>query len=198
MFDYTFIRKKNTYVFIGGFHLGLPLAFIYNKNLNGWSQIAQELTHKFLKYGDLFELVADQYESETKFPLGNPIIFRHKRFFEIFNLPKYLSDEEIKIPEDSYKIDNRIWVFPTGIVFIIGCLSVESDNIISLSDFENKIVENHYPELSFLFVQVAQIIFKTIRPELINSAIVCKSDLEKCLSAIKIIKGFEGSELLCS
>jgi hypothetical protein len=194
MFQQDFTKKKNTFVFVGGFHLGLPLAFTQTEESSGWTEIAAELSAEFLKQGDLYELGSDEYESETKFPLGNPIKLRHKRFFEYFDLPRYLRDEGFPLSKGSYETDNRIWVLPTGIVLVIGMISVDSDRLISLTQFEDKIVETHYPELAYLFVQVAQVALRGIRPGLLNSAIACKSDIQKCLSAIGTLKAFETSE----
>jgi hypothetical protein len=194
MFQKDSTLKKNTFVFIGGFHLGLPLAFIHTKTSYGWSQIASELTSAFLKQSNIYELCNDEYELETKFPLGRPIILRHKKFLEFFNFQKYLNDKGIKLREGHSTFDNRIWILPTGIILVIGSVSIDSDKLITLNQFEDKIIEEHYPELAYLFVQVAQILFGIIQPEFINSIVTCKTDIQQCRSAITTLKDFESSE----
>ena len=73
-------------------------------------------------------------------------------------------------------------------------ISIDSDEFISLTQFEDQIVEKHYPELAYLFIHVAEIVFRIIPSHLLNSALACPSDVKKCKRAIEYLKKYENSE----
>ncbi|MBC8457361.1 MAG: hypothetical protein H8D67_05125 [Deltaproteobacteria bacterium] len=184
MFPYEPNAGKHTLIFIAGFHLGIPLALCQTRKSTGWTEISEELSESFSSRSTRFEVISINYEPETKFPLGKPLIIQHLKFFDVFNLPKFLQDAGLSFSSDKYRLDNLIWICPSGIVLVIGKISSDIDGFISLDQFEDKIVEEHYAELTYIYTEVAEVIIGVLPTELLNSSLCCASDVEKCRRGI--------------
>lgn len=179
---------KHTLVFIAGFHLGIPLAICQTPKSIGWAEISKELSESFSNHSTRFDVVSANYEPETKFPLGKPIIIRHLNFFDMFNLPEFLQQEGFSFSTDRYKLDNMIWICPSGAILVMGKISFDINDSINLFQFENNIVENHYAELAYIFTEVAEVIINIFPMELLSSSLCCSSDVEKCKKGIDLRK----------
>jgi len=219
MFPYDPNAGKHALIFIAGFHLGIPLALcqtrksavcrklckivpksicerFLHKNRDtarksiGWAEISEELSDSFPSRSTCFEVVSVDYEPETRFPLGKPLIIRHLKFFDVFNLPKFLQDAGFTFSADKYKLDNLIWICPSGIVLVAAKISSDIDDFISLGQFEDTIVEKYYAELAYIFTEVAEVIIDVLSTELLSSSLCCTSDIEKCKQGIYFRKRF--------
>lgn len=193
MFNNELTKKNNSFLFVGAFHLGIPLVFSYTKKSKSWGKVETELSNEFNKNIDFFEIANDDYEPETRFPLGSPLKLRYKKFIEYFDLMKYLTEDGCEVFDDEYLIDNRIWIYPSGVVLVIGCLSFDKSNFITLDQFKDRIILEHYPELTHIFIEVAKTILKVISPYFLKSSLVSQIDIIKCQQAIEQIKKFESS-----
>lgn len=180
MFPEDLVSNKNSFVFAVGFHLGLPLSFMNTSRSHNWSELSILISEKFSNKNELFSIVKENFDNEIKFPLGNPIILKHNSFQSYFNIYDYLKAAEYDINEEEYLFDNQIWILPTGIVLIIGILTIKNGHNFTLSDFEDRIIETHYPELSFIFIQLAKTIHDYLPTMFSNtSSLICTEDNNK-------------------
>jgi len=193
---------KHSHLFLSAFRLGIPLAICQTAKAQSWKELREELSTRINDESKHFEVVSDKYDLrtdidktlsrryiETKFPLGDPLTLRlpTKEFFNIFNLPKYIADKKFAISDSEYSFDNLIWVCSSGVVLIMGKISFDVENLITSNEWE-EIIEKHYAELSYIFLEVAQIILKTIPSQISESSLACQSDIETCKNGIHYLK----------
>jgi len=195
--------KKKSFLFLGSFNLGIPLTMCQTDKSYTWDALKVELLEKFTAIPK-FKVILDKFiptidyhhdllesYSETKFPLGEPIILLYNEFLKIFDLPKSLENIGIIIPD--IKFDHLIWICRTGIVLIIGKISFDIENAINLSQWNDDIVEKHYEELSFIFLEVARVIFDSLPEQIQYSSFARQSDIENYKKAVCYLNKYKYS-----
>ncbi|MGC1377813.1 MAG: hypothetical protein WA821_16390 [Anaerolineales bacterium] len=197
MFPGDVKTNRHTYVFIAAFHLGVPLGICHTDKSVGWTEIRQEFLERLSKYPDRFEITPVNYDAEVNFPLGDPLIFKSVNFLDIFDLPRFFHEVEFSIPTHPYKLDNMVWICPSGAVFISAKVSLDTVNCISYADFTSKIVEEHYAELGYLFSEISEILLPAIPQDLLDSFLCCPSDIAKQKEIIKLrnLDGFRRADI---
>jgi hypothetical protein len=186
MFPYNTKTDKHTYVFIAAFHLGVPLGICRTNRSVGWTEIRQEFLKELSKYPDRFEIIPVNYDPQVNFPLGDPLILRYVNFLAIFDLPRFFHEVGFPVITHPYKLDNMVWICPSGAVFISAKVSFDTANCISYADFTSKIVEEHYAELGYLFSEISEILLPAIPHDLLDSFLCCPSDIAKQKKIIKV------------
>src|ERR1700733_10961363 len=119
LFPYIENKEQFSLLAYAGFHIGLPLGLYQSAKGEGWAGIKKELAAGFSSNSALFEVVDPMYDPETRFPLGEPLVLRSNNFFEIFNLRQIFEDENIQVLKPEHKLDNLIWICPSGVVLIM-------------------------------------------------------------------------------
>lgn len=179
MFPHNAISDKQAFVFIAAFHFGVPLGICHTNKSIGWVEIRDEFSEKLSEYPNRFRIIPVNYGVEVKFPLGDPLIFSFVNFLDIFNLPRFLQDVGFSALSDRYRLDNMVWICPSGAVFISVKISFDIPHSISYADFTGNIVEDHYAELGYLFAEISEILLPTIPKDLLTSFLSCQSDIDK-------------------
>lgn len=176
-------------IFMGAFHLGIPLVICKPTQSEEWSEIQKELTETLSQSPQIFEVINIEFDTETNFPLGKPLMLKHRHFFTVFNLQKLFHEYKIFLKETDFNSDHIIWICPSGAVLFIGQLSFNDPNLIKFEQFTN-VVEEHYAELAYLFTELAEMIFDAMPKEIKTSLLSCKLDIEKCKKGIDSRKEF--------
>lgn len=189
---------KHSLIFMAGFHLGIPLAICQTRKSTGWAQISEELSERFSSTSSLFEVVSINYEPTTNFPLGKPLAIRFLNFLDVLDLQQLLQNAGVSLPANECKLDNLIWVCPSGVVLIMGKMSYDRNNFISLCQFD-KVMQDHYAELAYIFTVVAEVIIAAFPNEILSSSLCCAIDVEKCRKGIDFRRGIPDSGMIsCS
>jgi hypothetical protein len=167
---------KPQMVFFAGFHIGIPFSILGNLQ----EGIAAEFgkSHKFMA-------VKDEYAPSVGFPLGKPLILKYSMFGQIFNW-KNLS---------KYASDHLIWICQSGILLIIGRVFHDGeDRSFDKKEFNRNvfddIVDDQMANLTYIFSEVAEIIYKASGPKVLESVRCCSTDIEKAKDAIKFRKKY--------
>ena len=195
MFPREATQSKRVLLFVAGFHLGIPLAICQTRKSKNWAEIRKELSGAFSRYPASFEVVSVDYEPETNFPLGNPLTIRYVNFFDVFDLSGYLRDEGFSLRADKDRLLHVIWVCPSGVVLITGGISFDADDAISLTEFEENVIESHYAELSCVFAEVAEITYSTIPAGALSSSLCSSRDMERIRDCIRLRQQSSGTNL---
>jgi hypothetical protein len=170
------VTGERSLIFIAGFHLGMPLGICRTRKSRDWTAMHSELAKSFRLHSTRFEVCRTDFDPETKFPLGTPFVIRHLDFLSMFDLPQVLLGAQAKTWDERYRFDNAIWVCPSGVVLIIGEISCLADDGIQLHKLE-RITENHYPNLTSIFIEVAEIIIALFPRRVLRSSLCCTSSI---------------------
>lgn len=176
----TLIKKLNASV---PFYTGLPLAMMTE---TGWNYLHRDITNAFQKNHDFkvfdYENLLNgkairEMDSECtlNFPFGLPILLTCNDFNRHFDLKSFF----INCPKAPCQIsswNHKIYIYPTGIVLIEiemymqdGKFNLDLDEDLFLP------IENHYPELTNVFLRIWRIIEESI-PKHFFSSFLCSSN----------------------
>lgn len=173
---------RHSLIFMAGFHIGIPFAIYHPRAHSKWKEIKLKISQQISQGATLFKVVQMEYDPETNFPIGTPLAITHEDFFKVFRLPNYFRVKRT-FSQRTYKLDHLIWICPTGVVLVMAQISFTNEKIPSLAQLE-KIVEKHYAELSFVFIQVAAVIFADISIQELSPLLCSKEDVDLCKQAI--------------
>lgn len=188
-------------LFIAGFQLGIPLALCKTKNGGGWPTIREALTKKFCSLEKdyyVIEEVFDEFpdadilakvEPETNMPLDWPLRIEYIHFLKNFPVKTFCQNEKNNFSHESLTLKSEIWICPTGIVLIIGRISSPCKDVSHFNELSD-IIEDHYAELSYIYIQVASCILSCIKENKIKKVSHIHNDiklLEKFIDQNEII-----------
>jgi hypothetical protein len=161
---------KHSFSFIAGFHLGFPLAILHVKGAAaGWVEIRNLLSDAFHQNPRNFQVIPLDYDPETAFPLGKPLILQYEGFLESIEFAHDLEILGVPITSGKYKLDHLAWVCPSGIVLLMWRISTNDEKLYwqlrSVMYDENQYdaskhyyVSLRYVDLANVFIQIAQIV----------------------------------------
>lgn len=171
---------KHSLVFMAGFHIGIPFCIYSTRAPDSWKQVRDQLSERF-KSKNYFQIAEMEYHPETFFPLGKPLTITYSALFHAFDLPAYIQGKGLPLPPEDYKLDHLIWICPNGVVLVMAQISFDGERSLSLAQLE-EIVEEHYAELTFIFNEIADVIFACIPP--LSSLLCSTDDIDQCKKAI--------------
>lgn len=180
---------RHSLILVSGFYTGIPLAVCETEKSSGWSQIRKELEDLFSKPSSAFEPAYIEYDQETDFPLGDPLLIRYRLFFEVVDVRQYLQDLGFTVSTTALNLDHLIWICPSGVVLVLAQVSFDPGLLLTLDKFE-ALVEQHYAELSYIFVQVAAVLFPQFSPVWLQSSLCSQADVEKITHAFSYVTKF--------
>lgn len=192
MFPHEPGQGERALLFIAGFHLGIPLAICHTHRSTGWAGVYEELSATFSQYSGSFEVVPIHYEGVTHFPLGKPLVMRQRDFLDVFDLPGYLRDGGFPVPPEKCRLAHLTWICPSGVVLIMGRISFDTDDTIALVQFEENVIENHYAELSYLFTEIAEVLYSVIPRSILSSSVCYGSRIERIQEGIDLRRKSSG------
>lgn len=181
MFSNLNNNSQNYFMLFAGFHLSTPLTPIENDNSKGWMVNKKVLSNTF-ESNTCYTLLENEFNKEFNYPIGKPILVKINDLDNVFQMKNYLENLVQDHCEDLVSTDNIIWVFPTGVVLICVKFSIRKECDLTLSLFR-EIIGNHYPELTYLYVRIAEIIISSLNINQTNISYKT-NEFDLCLKAI--------------
>jgi hypothetical protein len=190
---------KHSFSFIAGFHLGFPLAILHVKGAAaGWLEIRNLLSNAFRKNPKDFHLISLDYDPETAFPLGKPLILQYEGFLESIGFAYDLEALGVPVKSGKYKFDHLVWICPSGVVLLIWRISTDDEKLYrelrSVMYDDNQYdpskhyyVSLRYVDLANIFIQIAQIVRGAVSPNrlsIISETSSSVDDFQKACSLL--------------
>ena len=183
MFPDDISNSRHSVLFLAACSLGVPLSLCPNGNDRSWKDLAETLKARLSRHA-LFEVVPIDHHPETLFPLGTPITVRSTHLFEVFDLDRFQNDANL-LPSD-HTLDHVIWICPSGIVLIIGKVSSHDRRPIDLRRLNQLEFESHYPELGFVFNEIAEVVLGALPAEFLKPPMCCERDISRINTGISL------------
>jgi len=154
--------ETSSLAFFAGFHLSLPLTLVNKQNLGGWKLTKEKIFNGFLQHDD-YSVIDNNLNLEFINPLGQVLLIKYKKFYEIFQFHKYLKENLIDFDENDISFDDSIWIDPAGVVLVTMNFSWKTNcnNGFNL-DLFREILGEHYVELSYIFIEIAKVVFSSL------------------------------------
>ena len=161
--------EKHSFSFIAGFHVGFPLAVLQTKGAAGWLEIRDLLFKTFSESSKKFHVISSDYDPETIFPLGKPLIIQYDNFIEDICFISDLEALGVPVKSDKYKLDHLIWICSSGIVLLMWKISTNDERLYrklrsTIYDNDQYDPSKHYytsqryVDLANIFIQISQIV----------------------------------------
>jgi len=174
---------KHSLVFMAGFHINIPFYLYPTQDPSSWNKVKDQISQRISQSATHFQIAQMDYHPETFFPLDKPLTITYTELFDVFALSTYIQEKRLPLPPHGYKFDHLIWICPTGVILVMVQISFDGKRFFSLAQLE-EIVEEHYVELTFIFNEIADVIFACIPTEMLSPLLCSTDDIEKCKQAI--------------
>ncbi len=157
------VQGSHGLVFAAAFHIGIPLSLLATKRETDWRAIRDgvlgELTSA--KRSSITPREPIEFNTESRFPAGDPVALRYCEFEERFALGKLMAgDAGLDKLAAAISTDNTILICPSGLLLIIGQYTASSREAfrrvgLDLKSFGD-LIEQHYQDLREVFCDIME------------------------------------------
>ncbi len=150
-------------IFAAALHAGIPMNLLKTKKDAGWQAVRESVLDELRGKKDSLvrPLERIDFNTESRFPMGDPVALRYSRFEEKFALDKLFGDSVYRGGSPgAFQTDNTVLICPSGLILIIGrytasCSKAFNRIGLGIESFSNQIEQN-YSELRAIFCDIVK------------------------------------------